>query len=215
MAGYVICKVSENCTAIDDDYYDVPSDLRPFGNSDFLGTVLYFENKNRLGYIASKAAEQLLKIQINSTNYYLGENIFESNTAYFVTAGSSGNHTIYFSKYNDPTNANFESGLVPVITALGNRNKIFRGTDLTEYPYLYVTTSVSSTVTITFSENTYICDYDSAAYGVRRYGTTANRPNKEKLYNGFMYLDTTLGKPIWAITTGTNIIWKDATGATV
>lgn len=42
-------------------------------------------------------------------------------------------------------------------------------------------------------------------------GTTAQRPT-EGLYTGVMYLDTTLGKPIWYLE-GTG--WIDATGSTV
>ena len=44
---------------------------------------------------------------------------------------------------------------------------------------------------------------------IKRSGTTANRPTPNNV--GFIYLDTTLGKPIWW--NGTN--WIDATGATV
>lgn len=46
-----------------------------------------------------------------------------------------------------------------------------------------------------------------------RFGTTGNRPTAPAigLYEGFFYLDTTLGKPVW----WTGSAWIDATGASV
>jgi len=44
-------------------------------------------------------------------------------------------------------------------------------------------------------------------------GTTANRPTTN-LWIGQMYLDTTLGKPIWILSLNPTV-WIDATGASV
>ena len=65
-------------------------------------------------------------------------------------------------------------------------------------------------------------EFDGAAAGVKRSGTTANRPTVSlpaipDVYVGFEYFDTDLGKPIFvkSITSSGVITWVDATGTTV
>lgn len=56
-----------------------------------------------------------------------------------------------------------------------------------------------------------LTELDGAAKGVIRQGATTDRPAAASIYAGFVYFDTTLGKPIWY--NGSN--WVDATGADV
>lgn len=61
-------------------------------------------------------------------------------------------------------------------------------------------------------------DYDGAHYGVKRSGTTADRPVGSSIYVGFMYFDTSSGinKPIYASAiNGDTVTWVDATGTPV
>ena len=44
--------------------------------------------------------------------------------------------------------------------------------------------------------------------------TTAMRP-VQNLYPGLVYMDTTLGKPVFVLTEGPPAVWVDATGAIV
>jgi hypothetical protein len=59
---------------------------------------------------------------------------------------------------------------------------------------------------------------DGATADVKRCGTTTNRPNGSDIYEGFIYFDTTLGKPVYAKEIDAEhdtVTWVDATGATV
>ena len=57
---------------------------------------------------------------------------------------------------------------------------------------------------------------DGANAGVARSGATSSRPTGGSIYVGFVYLDTTIGKPIYAKEiSGNTVTWVDATGATV
>lgn len=57
---------------------------------------------------------------------------------------------------------------------------------------------------------------DGAKAGVKRSGATADRPIGSSIYVSFMYLDTSLGKPIYASAiSGDTVTWVDATGTTI
>lgn len=56
-----------------------------------------------------------------------------------------------------------------------------------------------------------LTELDGAAKGIIRQGASTDRPAAASIYAGFVYFDTTLGKPIWY--NGSN--WVDATGADV
>ena len=62
---------------------------------------------------------------------------------------------------------------------------------------------------LTASWNLWLSDLLKTVNEMQATGTTAQRPNPAP-FIGFTYFDTTLGKPIWAVTTTT---WVDATGA--
>ena len=51
-----------------------------------------------------------------------------------------------------------------------------------------------------------------AANSVTESGTTAQRPTTN-LWIGRVYMDTTLGMPIWVSAVTPSIVWVDATGA--
>lgn len=53
-------------------------------------------------------------------------------------------------------------------------------------------------------------------YGLQRIGNSTSRPDNKKVYVGFRYFDTTLGKPIYVKEiSNSTVTWVDATGATV
>lgn len=57
---------------------------------------------------------------------------------------------------------------------------------------------------------------DQTVEAQRRVGPTASRPGPRDAYPGMQFLDTDLGKPIWALAVvPAGVTWIDATGATV
>lgn len=54
----------------------------------------------------------------------------------------------------------------------------------------------------------------SWVYPLGSFGSTATRPTKG-LYIGYMYIDTTLGYPVWVYQVSPSIVWHNASGAAV
>lgn len=89
--------------------------------------------------------------------------------------------------------------------------------DSTIYPYIKYYNNNSGVRTFrTFELEDIWYEDDGAVAGVARSGVTANRPVGSSIYVGFMYMDTEVGKPIYASAiSGDTVTWVDATGATV
>ena len=87
------------------------------------------------------------------------------------------------------------------------------------YPYIYLYNPRSGNSSLDFTIKVIEIiwrEQDNAIAGVLRNDITANRPVGSSIYVGFMYMDATLGKPIYAsVISGDTVTWVDATGATV
>lgn len=69
---------------------------------------------------------------------------------------------------------------------------------------------------LSWDNNYGFVEYDGILAGVKRSGTTSERPNSTSLYIGFQYFDTTLSKPIYvSAINGSVVTWVDATGTQV
>ena len=128
------------------------------------------------------------------------------------------------------SNEDFATITYPISFLRDNSNGkyyIKLGNLTTGYPYavIYVTNTLYTgkdfvqtldSTDLTGFTNIVIYGHDGAVYDVNRNGITDDRPVGHSIYKGFMYFDTTLGKPIYASAISGNIVtWVDATGTTV
>lgn len=105
-------------------------------------------------------------------------------------------------------------------SASSANNTIIQAPDPTVYPFIYFyngrpTGSNKMTFTL-YNINTIWKEQDGATAGVLRSGDTASRPVGGDIYVGFMYMDTEVGKPVYAkVISGATVTWVDATGEIV
>ena len=121
---------------------------------------------------------------------------------------------MYFSTINDTTDENFENQLL-LVSEFSYPEKMFQAPSKTDYPYVVIVPSKNN-MSMRFWYSRIASDFDGAAFNIKRIGTTAERPAGYDIYQGFAYLDTDLGKTIYAKTINSvyfTVTWVESDGA--
>jgi len=194
-----------------------------FSGDNILGKISYIKKDNKILYAGVK--EKGAKVAYLSV-YYNGHtdtdiipNTLTYGRSYIVSINnaSSDYYYLYFSKYNtDDPNFSEDNMLCVLNGGYVSQNYVFNAEDPAEYPYIYAkTTATSGAHIFSIFENNIVCEIDGAAYGVKRRGTTAERPTRYDIYEGFRYWDTDLNKEIIAseINIRNVVYWRESDGA--
>lgn len=167
---------------------------------------------------------------INRQTYYTFKNVYFNN---WVVAGKSTRYepnpftegtsiritvastvtSIYFRlcENSDGTGASYD---VTKQTVSGETVFTFDAPDASVYGYMELKVGTSSEKTYNaYQVLKYWTEQDGATAGVLRSGITTLRPNGGDIYVGFMYMDTSIGAPIWASAiNGDTVTWVKADG---
>jgi len=198
-----------------DSYPSISNNLDRFDVKDSIGMVTYDNSTKSLAYISSvPQGNVLLNLKVINSEPVITENVFDSGKTYYVKFGRNNVHNmVYFSK----TRIIVEEDLLCALQSYGSYDGVFQAPNKTDYPYVYITSSYNSSTGVSFDfyENRNVSSYDGAVFNVKRSGTTAQRPIGYDVYVGFMYFDTSIGKPIYVKNINSSnysITWVDANG---
>lgn len=173
----------------------------------------YDLNKRILAKISNQT---FLEETVNSGESKVIENTLTGGKSYWVGYNKKHSYggTVTFRKTQDS-----EDGQIVILPLfnVSSLGRYFSAPDPSVYPYIYINNRYNQAETVSFyTPQTDWIEEDGAVAGVLRSGNTASRPNGGDIYIGFMYMDTEVGKPIYAKTiSGDTVTWVDAVGTEI
>lgn len=192
-------------------------DLGAAGNvlpsNPYKGHIFLNTSYNKLLCSTFTHGSTVIESTVNSSSSKFIGNTLTEHLTYFASINTRCQ--VYFSKTNsDPS----ESDLLQILaySTSGSAEANFVAPNPIEYPYIYIVNSNTTSRALRVYDLNIWTEADGATAGVARNGATADRPVGRNIYVGFMYFDTSIGKPIYASAiNGDTVTWVDATGATV
>ena len=169
-----------------------------------------FPLKKEIYYSWINTNIEVLSIGVAAQTRKIQANTLESGKEFVVFIGTKT--TFGFAKTDDNPG---EDDLLPIVTA---NTENFIAPDPTVYPYVYVDNKHTAARTCRVYKARVWTESDGTIAGVKRIGTTADRPTGYDIYVGFEYFDTSISpaRPIYASAiSGDTVTWVDATGAPV
>lgn len=165
--------------------------------------------------ILAKISNQIfLEETVNAGESKVIENTLTGGKSYWVGYSKKQSYggTVTFRKTQDSED---EQIVILPNFNIPSLGRYFSAPAPSAYPYIYINNRYSQAETLSFyTSQTDWIEQDGATAGVLRSGNTVSRPIGSDIYIGFMYMDTEVGKPIYAKTISEDTVtWVDATGA--
>jgi uncharacterized protein (TIGR02145 family) len=176
---------------------------------DSAGETVYFRDKNKMGYVSGAGAGKLCQqVVFDGAGAKMVENRLEKDKFYFLDFRYGGHKELFFCK----TSVFSEEDALLVVDVAEVPNALFQAPDPSVYPYMYMRSDRAGGLAFTFYENRTLSDHDGAAFNVQRIGPTAQRPKGYDIYVGFVYYDTDLMLPVYALSVNRSdgsVVWDD------